>query len=727
MSVVFIFSAALFVSALLLFLVQPMFAKMVLPLLGGSPSVWTTCVLFFQAGLLAGYGYAHLITTRLSMRWQAVVHAAVVVVPLTILPFALPASTSERQVASSQPAFWLLSVLATTVGLPFFALSATAPLLQRWFSAVRHAFAGDPYFLYAASNAGSLTALLVYPTLVEPLLTLRAQRTTWAFGYLLGGGLVLSCAVVAWRATRLSTATEEEPTPSEPISAAHRLQWLFLSLVPSGLMLAVTTFMSTDVAVVPMFWVVPLGLYLLTFIIAFGGSAEWLWPVVRRMFPLVLLPLVLFMLVGGGGLLVMLPLHLLTFAVIALLLHGELARSRPAIAHLTEFYFWISLGGVLGGVLNSIVAPLLFTSAAEYPLLLVAACVAMARYEDFVRMLRRPRLLVRPAAAAAIALAVLIVGDALQLDSRQIFALLGIAVVVCFSVSRDPARFASAVALLMAVGGVHTARVWGQVLEADRTFFGIYRVSEDQQRGLVTLFHGTTVHGRQALGSSAPEPLTYYHRQSPIGRVFSTQGERLPLSVGVVGLGVGSLAAYAAGGDQWTFYEIDPAVERIARDHKYFRFLEKCGGACQVTIGDARLSLERSPATHDIIILDAFSSDAIPLHLLTLEAVRVYLSRLRAHGFLAFHISNRHVNLRPALARIARDHSLTALAQTDVRAADNPQGYASSVWMLMAPDPSAFARLPQDQQWTPVVADTRPSWTDDFSNIWTVLRWRDGR
>ena len=260
MSVVLIFSAALFVSALQLFLVQPMFAKMVLPLLGGSPSVWTTCVLFFQAGLLAGYVYPHFVTTGLSIRWQAAIHAAVVVVPTALLPFALPAATSEGHGASSQPAFWLLSVLATTVGLPFFALSATAPLLQRWFSAVGHAFAGDPYFLYAASNAGSLTALLAYPTLVEPLLSLRTQRTTWAVGYLLGGSLVLLCAVTAWRATQQRAATDTTPTPSSPISAARRLRWLFLSFVPSGLMLAVTTFMSSDVAVVPMFWVVPLAL-----------------------------------------------------------------------------------------------------------------------------------------------------------------------------------------------------------------------------------------------------------------------------------------------------------------------------------------------------------------------------------------------------------------------------------------------------------------------------------
>ena len=724
MSVVIIFSMALFVSALLLFSVQPMFAKMVLPLLGGSPSVWTTCMLFFQTGLLAGYAYAHLLTTRLSIRWQAAVHTAVVVVPLALLPFVLPAMASEGHAASSQPTWWLLSVLATTVGLPFFALSATAPLLQRWFSAVRHAFAGDPYFLYAASNAGSLAALLAYPTVVEPLLSLGTQRISWAFGYVLGGSLVLLCAAAAWRATRHSAAADEAPTRSVPISAAQRLRWLFLSFVPSGLMLAVTTFMSSDVAVVPMFWIVPLALYLLTFIIAFGGTAEWLWPLARRAFPLVLLPLLLFALIEGGGLLVLMSLHLLTFTIVALLCHGELARSRPSVAHLTEFYFWISLGGMLGGVLNSVVAPFLFASTAEYPLLLVAACVAMARYEDFVRVLRHPRLLIRPAAAGVIALAALIVGDTLKLEPREVYALLGIAVVLCFSVSREPARFAFGVALLVAAGAFHTNRVWGHVLEADRTFFGIYRVSEDQQRGLVTLFHGTTVHGRQALGPNAPEPLTYYHRQSPIGRVFSTQTERKPLSVGVVGLGVGSLAAYAAAGDQWTFYEIDPVVERIARDNRYFRFLEQCGRACRVTIGDARLSLERSPATHDIIILDAFSSDAIPLHLLTVEAVRVYLSRLRADGFLAFHISNRHVNLRPALARIARDHQLTALSQIDLRAEDDPYGYESSEWMLMARDPSAFAQLSQDQKWTPIVADARPSWTDDFSNIWTVLRWR---
>ena len=724
MPVVIIFSAALFVSALLLFLVQPMFAKMVLPMLGGSPSVWTTCMLFFQTGLLAGYGYAHLLTTRLSIRWQAAVHAAVVLAPLTLLPFALPSMPSEGHVAASQPALWLLLLLTTTVGLPFFALSATAPLLQRWFSSVRHAFAGDPYFLYAASNAGSLIALLAYPSLVEPLLSLRTQRVTWAFGYGVGGGLLLICAVAAWRATEQKGRADDPPGPSVPISAAQRMRWLFLSFVPSGLMLAVTTFMTSDVAVVPMFWIVPLALYLLTFIVAFGGPAEWLWPLVRRVFPLALLPLVLFVLVEGGGLLaLMLSLHLLVFTSVALLCHGELARSRPSVAHLTEFYLWISLGGMLGGLLNSIVAPLVFTSTAEYPLLLVAACVAMARSEDFVRVLRQPRLLVRPVAAAAIAWAALIVGDALTLEPREIFPVLGIAAVLCFSVSRDPARFAFGVALLMTVSTLHTARVWGHVLEADRTFFGIYRVSEDRQRGHVTLFHGTTVHGRQALGAGAPEPLTYYHRESPIGRVFATHAER-PLSVGVVGLGVGSLAAYAVAGDDWTFYEIDPVVERIARDGKYFRFLERCGSGCSVTIGDARLSLERSPATHDIIVLDAFSSDAIPLHLLTLEGVRVYLSRLRPGGFLAFHISNRHVNLRPALARIARDHHLAAVAQIDARPEQDPQGYESSEWMLMAPDPAAFARLPQDLTWTPVVADARPSWTDDFSNIWTVLRWR---
>jgi hypothetical protein len=724
MSVAIIFSASLFVSAFLLFLVQPMFAKMVLPLLGGSPSVWTTCVLFFQTGLLVGYAYAHLITKRLAIRWQATVHAAVVVVPMAILPFALPSTPSEGHLVSSQPSFWLLSVLASTVGLPFFALSATAPLLQRWFSAVRHALAADPYFLYAASNAGSLIALLVYPTLVEPLLSLRTQRIAWAFGYLLVGSLVLLCAVAAWRAAQPSAATEKAPTPTAQISTADRLRWIFLSFVPSGLMLAVTTFMSTDVAVVPMFWVVPLALYLLTFIIAFGGTTGWLWPVGRRVFPLVLLPLVLMMLIDGGGPPILISLHLLTFAIVALLCHGDLARSRPSVTHLTEFYFWISVGGMLGGVLNSVVAPLLFTSTAEYPLLLVAACVAMARHEDFVRVIRRPRLLIRPAATAVIALAALILGDALQLEPSQVLPLLGIAAVLCFSVSRDPARFAFGIALMTVVGGFHTGRAWGHVLETNRTFFGIYRVSEDQQRGLVTLLHGTTVHGRQALGSIVPEPLTYYHRQSPIGRVFSARAERPPLSVGVVGLGVGSLAAYAAPGAQWTFYEIDPVVERIAREREYFRFLERCGRACRVTIGDARLSLERSPASHDIIILDAFSSDAIPLHLLTLEAVRVYLSRLRAGGFLAFHISNRHVNLRPALARIARDHRLTALAQTDLPAKDAPPGSAPSEWVLMAPDPSAFSWLPQDQKWMPVVADERPSWTDDFSNIWTVLRWR---
>ena len=714
------FSAALFASALLLFLVQPMFAKMMLPLLGGAPSVWTTCMLFFQAGLLAGYAYAHVVTTRLSIRFQVAVHAAVVAAAVVVLPFTIPVIPQEGYV--SRPTVWLLSALATTVGLPFFALSATAPLLQRWFSAVRHVFASDPYFLYAASNAGSLAALVLYPTLVEPLLSLGMQRRTWAFGYAFAGGLVLTCAAAAWRAIPRQVSTEPATSTSAGTSLVRRLRWLLLSFVPSGLMLAVTTYLTSDVAVVPLFWIVPLALYLLTFIVAFGGAPDTLWLIARRAFPLLLLPLLLFVLIEGGSLLIMnVSLHLLTFTVVALLCHHELALSRPPVAHLTEFYLWIAVGGVLGGMLNGIVAPHVFSTAAEYPLLLVVASAAMAGRDDFARVIARPRLLLRPALAAGIAWLALMIGDALQLDPRLVFPLLGIGALVCFSVSRDPARFAAGVALFVAVSALHTTRALGHLLEGDRTFFGIYRVAEDRQRGFVTLFHGTTVHGRQALGASAPDPLTYYHRESPIGRLLPGLKTR-PASVGVVGLGVGSLAAYALPGDRWTFYEIDPAVERIARDARYFRFLERCSAACRVVIGDARLSLERSSELHDIIVLDAFSSDAIPVHLLTAEAVRVYLSRLRPSGVLAFHISNRHVDLLPPLARVAREHRLAALVQFDVRPDDDARGFQSSEWLLMSPNPSAS--LSETHKWTPILGDGRAAWTDDFSNIWTALRWR---
>jgi hypothetical protein len=367
-------------------------------------------------------------------------------------------------------------------------------------------------------------------------------------------------------------------------------------------------------------------------------------------------------------------------------------------------------------------APALFTSVTEYPLMLAAACFLLAWTTPAGSTAASWRHVRRPVTIGLLTSAALALGRMVQLDPREIMLLLGLPALLCFSLSRQPWRFAIGVSFMLAAAAVVGTAAWGRVLHAERTFFGVYRVSEDRAGRFVTLYHGTTVHGRQRTGSTAPEPLTYYHHGAPIGDVLGRIGER-DRSIGVVGLGVGSLAAYERPGDRWTFYEIDPAVERIARDARYFRFLAACGN-CAVTIGDARLSLERSSASHDLLVIDAFSSDAVPVHLLTREAFTTYAARLSPGGLLAFHVSNRHVDLRPVLARLARDLEWTALARFDAAGEDPARGYSASDWVVVGRNSRYLAGLERMPGWTALGADRRASWSDHSANLWAVLRWR---
>ena len=411
----------------------------------------------------------------------------------------------------------------------------------------------------------------------------------------------------------------------------------------------------------------------------------------------------------------------MTFGAASVLCLGRLAALRPQTRHLTEFYLWVAAGGTLGGVINSTVAPAVFTSVAEYPMMLGAACFLLAWTAGAANVAKSYRMLRRPIAIGLVTSIALAAGRTLQLDPREIMLLLGAPALLCFSISREPWRFALGISLMLGAAAVVGTAAWGRVLHAERTFFGVYRVSEDRAGQFVTLYHGTTVHGRQHTGSSLPEPLTYYHRRGPIADVLR-QIDGSERSIGVVGLGVGSLAAYARPRDRWTFYEIDPAVERIARDERYFRFLAGCR-ECVVTIGDARLSLERGREAYDLLVIDAFSSDAVPVHLLTTEAFTTYASRLNPDGVLAFHISNRHVDLRPVLARLARDRQWTALARFDVAGEDLAHGYSASDWVVMGQESRYLARLRQLDGWAALHADGRSSWSDQSANLWAVLRW----
>jgi hypothetical protein len=722
-----LFAATSFLSSALVFTVEPMFAKMILPLLGGTPAVWNTCVVFFQAALLAGYGYAHLVTSRLTIRQQALVHALLLLLAFFALPVRLPDGWTPP--VESTPIAWLVLVLLVGLGAPFVMVSATAPLMQKWFAATDHPSAHDPYFLYSASNVGSLLALLAYPLAIEPGLPLSAQSQMWTVGYAAFAVLATGCAAAgALRAAPVVAARDREESgdrSNASVSWILRGSWVALAFVPSSLLLGVTTYLSTDIASVPLLWTMPLALYLLSFVLAFASTPAVLRAIVVRAMPLLVSALLLF--VGTGvsePILLVIPLHLVTFVVCSLHLHTQLAQRRPGTRHLTEFYLWIAAGGVLGGFFNTFLAPVLFTGIVEYPAALVAACLLQGwRHESANRRILRADIVLPVAVGGATAL--LTYGVSTQITQSSIaIALLAPLAIWCFSFSARPTRFALALAMMLVAMNVSQPQAHGHLV-ADRTFFGVLRVRAKSPGPRHVLTHGNTIHGEQNLDfANRGEPLTYYHRSGPIGQLMRTLAPRLDgARIGVVGLGAGSMAAYTRPGQHWTFYEIDPAVVRIAREPSLFTYLHDCGARCEVVLGDARLSLARTDATYRLLVLDAFSSDAIPVHLLTREAFDLYLRRLEPHGVLAVHISNRHLRLEPVLAALAREKGLAAAIRRDAGAADTDKGGAfPSEWVLMARSPEVLAAIVADPAWQPpaVSAGTR-LWTDDYSDILAVL------
>jgi hypothetical protein len=715
-----LFAAAMFVNALLLFLVQPMFAKLLLPLFGGSPAVWTTCMLFFQSALLAGYAYSHSVV-KLRQPWlQVAVHSTVLALPFLTLPIAVSMVTD----AAGDPVAGVLRLSTLSVGAPFFVLATSAPLLQRWFAAAQGRGSVDPYFLYAASNVGSFASLVLYPTIIEPALALSTQTRVWSIGYSAAVILTVVCAVVMWRrAPRSSGVAEPSTGGAEVVTWSRRARWIGLSFVPSSLMLAVTAYISTDVAAVPMLWVVPLALYLITFVLTFSAYSDRVVAICHRVFPLVMLYLT-WLLISEASLplAAMAATHLLTFFVIAIMCHGALAADRPSTLHLTDFYLTLSVGGALGGVFNSLLAPLLFTSVLEYPLALALGVLLLTFGPGTEPLLGARRWWLQPAIASVLTIIALNWPGTGSTTAVVIWALLTGAIVVAFSVSRAPRRFGASVIAMIGLYMVIGGRGSVDVDYASRTFFGTYRVIADAQRRAYTLFHGTTIHGRQNIGSG--EPLTYYHVNSPVAQLLASRPADGLTSIGAVGLGTGTLAFYARPGQQWTFYEIDPEVERIARDSRYFTHLATCGAHCEVVIGDARLSLQNRPVMHDVIVLDAFSSDSIPIHLLTREAVELYLSRLKPGGILAIHISNNHLELRPVVAGVMRDLGLAGRAQYQNTPPRATEGIFGSHWAVLARSERDLSTVANDPLWQRLQPRDDRTWTDDFSNIWNVIHWR---
>ncbi len=738
-----LFGATIFVGASLLFLVQPMFARMALPLLGGAPAVWNTAMVFYQAVLLIGYGYAHVTTRWLGVHRQAGLHLLILLVPLLALPIALPAGWTPPGHTSPIP--WLLGLLAAAVGLPFFAVSATSPVLQAWFAATGHPAARDPYVLYAASNVGSMLALLAYPLVVERLLPLPAQSRLWAWGY---GALLLlaaGCALALWRSRARAgdpvaappaarePAGATAPSAVAPLGAGRCARWVVLAAVPSSLMLSVTTYLSTDIAAIPLLWIVPLALYLLTFALVFGRRRivpHRLWV---EVLPVALLPLVLVLVARANEPLVLvIGTHLAVFFVAAMVCHGELAQDRPDPRHLTAFYLWMAGGGVVGGAFTALVAPRVFRDIFEYPLVLVLLPLLPARAPAAWSGTRRQVLdVVLPLALGGVTVGLIRGLERVGAGPGAIGPAVGVVTLICLTFARRPVRFALGLAVLLVAGSVYRGEE-GPVLYAERSFFGVSRVTRPPSGAYHMLLHGTTLHGMQALAPGRRrELLTYYYRSGPLGQVFPAIYAVGPRpAVAVVGLGAGSIACYGQAGQRWTFYEIDPTVLRIANDPRFFTLLRDCGPKPLVILGDARLTIARAPdAAYDLIVLDAYSSDAPPLHLITLDAFQLYLTKLAPGGVLILNISNRHLVLEPVVGAIARAAGLVARTRNDSHI--DPQerlvGKVESQWVVLARRGKDLGALLDDPHWRALDAppDLAP-WTDNFSSLLTAFRWRAG-
>lgn len=799
------YAVAIFLSAALLFMVQPLAGKILLPLLGGSPAVWNTCMVFFQAMLLAGYGYSHVSTKLLKPRQAAVLHAILLALAAATLP--IPVLVGEP--GDEDPVRWLLKTLTLTVGLPFFVVSTTGPLLQSWFSRTDHPSAKDPYFLYAASNAGSLLGLVAYPAVLEPLLGRTGQSRTWAILFAGMAAMVLWCAkLMLSRGREESVVASDAPAPVPAGEAWRtRLSWLALAFVPSSLMLGVTQYITTDVAPVPLLWIVPLVLYLLSFILAFSGRVEIASTTWARILPICLLAVMMALLIGASNPMSVLAfIHLAFFFVAAMMCHKRMAETRPHASRLTEFYFIMSLGGVLGGAFNALLAPVLFDRLTEYPLVIGLACLLRPQIAEEMRDLTLKAKTLRwlVAALCGVALLTLLLnidavvmsgihknstiagglrfvdGDLYQ-GKTQLLAYVtvigivraGIPSLICMALflRKGSARFAAgAVALLLG----STLIAEGLTLRQARTFFGVNTVTLFPEKIYVKLSHGTTVHGLQARNYVASTdsitpppkldgrqrfdllfrtnrnrdwrathsdslpliPTTYYHPSSPIGDLFAmlTSTGRLD-RVALVGLGAGTLATYAQPGSRFTFYEIDPAVISIASpspagyDASCFTYIADACRDPKVQIGyeqgDGRLLLRTTPeGPFCLIVLDAFSSDSIPVHLLTKEAVEIYLSKLKPGGLIAFHISNRYFDLRTPLRRIAAELKLRAFIRNDtvVTSEQYAEGKKESVWLVMCRESSDMGGLANLPTWDRPIAETEfPLWTDDHANVLGAL------
>jgi hypothetical protein len=741
LSLLAIFSITLFLSAGLLFLVQPLFARMLLPLLGGAPAVWNTAMVFYQAVLLLAYAYAHASIRFLGLRRQVLLHAALLTVPFLLLPIGVPDNASPPP--GDNPIPWVFAALFLGVGAPLFVVSTTGPLMQRWFSGTGHRDARDPYFLYVASNAGSVFGLLAYPLFVEILFPLDIQASIWSWGYVVFTLLVAGCGIALLRGqshyqtsarnqTSVSSHRHPASLASPPPTTPTRLRWLLFSFLGSSLMLGITTHVTTNVAALPFLWILPLTLYLITFMLVFSRRTVIPHHWVLRAFPIAMTIEVLLLSVHRSEpMLLVLSAHLIAFFILTLACHGELARTRPDPAHLTGFYLLLSAGGVMGGVFNALLAPALFNRLIEYPLTLVLVCLALLpAFGPNPSTKTRIASLIWPSSIGLLTYLLFRHLRPFEIDYTQAPAtvpvLLALPAFLSFFLSKRGVQFALAAGAIFLVSNLHES-FEDRLLFSQRSFFGVHRVVLDHDHRFHLLYHGKTFHGQQSTDPLlARHPVAYYHPSGPIGQLFNTFVSFPNNHVAIVGLGTGALAAYSKPHERWTFYELDPVVSSIASNPSLFTFLRDASAPIDIILGDARLSLASAPnATYGLIILDAYSSSAIPVHLLTREAIQLYLQKLAPCGILAFHVSNVHLSLTPVVATLAHDAQLYSLHRIDDGSAVD--GRFPSEWVLLARNESDLAPIAQTGLWRELASHSDDEiWTDGHSAvaraIWDKLR-----
>lgn len=723
-----LFLITILTGSFLLFLVQPMIARMALPRLGGAPAVWNSAMLVYQALLLAGYAYAHRLT-QTSPRRQAIIHIILFAVAILWLPIGL---ANLQPPADGSPIFWVPWLLIASIGPLFFVVAAQAPLMQRWYSMSGNQ--GEPYALYAASNIGSFGGLIAYPILVEPFTTLQSQKWIWSGIYLALMALVGICAIHIWRTAGANTTPTEAAANEAPIGWRRRLYWIILAAVPSGLMLSTTSHLTTDLMAMPLIWVIPLGIYLLSFSVAFADNqkpAYW----ISRFAPIVLIVSAAFVfVVWGKAAIGGLTASLSLLFIVAVALHNEMYRTRPAPAQLTSFYLMMSVGGVLGGFFCAIVAPLLFDWTWEHPILILMAAALLPAIPLLRLNENDKRLPLIMVVIGMIALALGLFGGISEPVESSFTKILLASTIMTLGIAVAGFR----IPFLLAVAGLLTINGgWYSVQQSldgvrMRSYFGTYTVNASESGRVRWLNHGTTMHGMQLLDDPT-RPISYYPDTSGVG-IAMLNAPRLygpEASIGVVGLGTGTLACYRRPGQYWQFFEIDPLVIEIARERKIFSFLEKCAPDVPITLGDARLTLAAVPeGKFDILALDAFSSDSIPLHLLTKEAFATYRKALKPDGILLVHISNRYIDLNPVVAAEAKANGWSAALRHDSPTEQLiNRGNRASQWIALSRDPAKLAELTgkvdkvksryyNSEQWLQLDAPGKTSpWTDDYASV----------